>query len=85
VAEVSDLKIRDAMPKDVQAMVDIAVEAFWKEYGSLEEAEKMFKSVVARRWKRIIERKTGIVPVAEKNGENVVFPSPAGGSAGMTG
>ncbi len=29
-------------------MIDIVVEAFWEEYGSLEEAKRMFKSVVAR-------------------------------------
>ena len=46
---MSRLKIRDALLKDIKAIADIAVEAFWKEYGSREKAEEAFKGVVAKR------------------------------------
>jgi len=67
------LRIRKALPEDIQAIVDIAVEAFWKEYGNIEEARKAFRGPVARRWKHMIEDKTAIVLVAEKDKQVIGF------------
>ncbi|RLE85243.1 MAG: hypothetical protein DRJ41_01590 [Thermoprotei archaeon] len=68
-----DIEIRDALPGDVKAMAEIAVESFWREYRSLEEAEKAFKGPVARRWENMIKRGAGIALVAEKDGQIVGF------------
>ena len=70
---MSRLKIRDAMLKDIKAIADIAVEAFWKEYGSREKAEEAFKGVVAKRWERIIGRGAGTILVAEDEGQVIGF------------
>ena len=67
------MRIRDALPGDVQAMVDVALEAFWREYGSRKEAERAFKGRVARRWESLIERGAGIVLVAEEGDQVVGF------------
>ncbi len=70
---MSRLKIRDALLKDIKAIADIAVEAFWKEYGSREKAEEAFKGVVAKRWECIIGRGTGTILVAEEEGQVIGF------------
>jgi len=70
---MTNLRIREASPKDIQVMVDIAIEAFWKEYGSIEEVRKAFRGTVAKRWKRIMNDKTSIVLVAEKDKQVIGF------------
>ena len=71
--EIPSLKIREALPEDVQAMTSIAIEIFWREYGSREKAEKAFRDYVARRWESLVRRRAGIVLVAEMHGEVVGF------------
>ncbi|RLG14005.1 MAG: hypothetical protein DRN71_03830 [Candidatus Nanohalarchaeota archaeon] len=68
---MTQVKITEAESHDVQAIADIAAEAFWREYGSREKAEKAFRDTVAKRWLGIIERRSGIVLVA-KEGRRVV-------------
>ena len=43
------------------------------EYGSRERAEEVFKSTVARQWEHMIERRVGIILVAEEEGRVVGF------------
>jgi len=40
--EIPGLRIREALLEDIQAMTSIAIEIFWREYGSREKAEKAF-------------------------------------------
>ncbi len=70
---MSDLRIREAITRDVEGIIAIAIDAFWREYKSREEAERVFKSTVARRWKELIREKRGIVLVAEIGGQIVGF------------
>jgi len=79
---LTNLRIRTASPKDIKAITDIAIEAFWEECGNIEEARKAFKGPVAMRWKNIIKNKSAVVLVAEKDKQIIGFLVFAGGLAG---
>jgi len=67
------MKVRDASLEDVYSIIEIALESFWKEYGSWEEAEKSFKNYVRKRWENLIKRRAGIVLVAEDDDRVIGF------------